>query len=42
MSVMLACLRFTAIKIGIALMAPTAKSSNVFIFGHPIAETAQV
>src|ERR1039457_5404016 len=37
-SVILACLRFTAIKIGIALMAITAKSSNVLISGRPTAE----
>jgi hypothetical protein len=40
MSVMLACLRFTAIKIGIALMAIIAKSSNVLIGGRPMAENS--
>jgi hypothetical protein len=39
-SVILACLRFTAIKIGIALMAITAKSSNVLIGGRPMAENS--
>jgi hypothetical protein len=34
-SVILACLRFTAIKIGIVLMAIIAKSSNVLIGGRP-------
>jgi hypothetical protein len=38
--VILACLRFTAIKIGIALMAITAKSSNVLIGGRPMAENS--
>jgi hypothetical protein len=32
-SVIFACLRFTAIKIGITLMNKTAKSSNVLIWG---------
>lgn len=39
-SVILACLHFTAIKIGIALMAITAKSSNVLIGDRPIAENS--
>ena len=39
-SVILACLRFTAIQIGIALMAISAKSSNVLIGGRPMAENS--
>jgi hypothetical protein len=39
-SVILACLRFTAIQIGIALMAYNAKSSNVLTGGRPMPENS--